>query len=361
MRELAFGIFDHMERTSGDPQLQRLFAERLELIAAAEEAGFWGYHFAEHHMTPLGVAPSPGVIVAAAAARTRRIRLGPMVYLLPLYNPLRLIEEICMLDQISGGRFELGVGRGVSPFELGMFRVPFYESREMYEDALSVLIKGLRNPRLTHQGPYYRYQDVPMELRPVQQPNPGIWYGCISEANTEYAARRGMHIVVIGPADHVGRLVNLYRTTYAEHRNDEDNVNPHVTNPKVGVQRHVLIAETDREAEAIARPAYKAFFDNLQKLWRDFGVTVPVFPSDLDVAVRAGVFIVGSVETVRSKLAALVEEVDFNYLVLPFAWGSLTAAQARRSLELFAREIMPAYVKRATAAGSGRMCAKAST
>ena len=110
MAAVAFGIFDHVDR--GDEPLAALFAHRLQLAEAADAAGFRTYHVAEHHATRLGMAPSPGIFLAALAQRTRRLRFGPLVYLLPLYAPLRLIEEVCMLDQLSGGRFELGVGRG---------------------------------------------------------------------------------------------------------------------------------------------------------------------------------------------------------------------------------------------------------
>jgi alkanesulfonate monooxygenase SsuD/methylene tetrahydromethanopterin reductase-like flavin-dependent oxidoreductase (luciferase family) len=350
MREIDFGIFDHVERSSGDPDLHRLFEERLDLIVAAEEAGFWGYHFAEHHMTQLGMTPSPGVFVAAAAARTKRIKLGPLVYLLPLYHPIRLIEEICMLDHMSGGRFELGVGRGISPFELGFYRIPYYDGREMYEEALAVLVKGLRNPRLNHHGKFYHFDDVPMEIRPLQQPNPGFWYGCNGETNTTYAARHGMNMVMIGPTASVAHLSEVYRDIYAKYRSGPDNLNPHLTSPKIGVQRHIFVAETDREAEAIARPAYDAFYVNLQKLWGNFGLNASVFPGSLEIAAKAGVFVVGSPATVREKLAELVDKADFNYMMLPLSWGNLTAAQTRRSLDLFAQEVMPAYVKRADAA-----------
>ena len=97
---MRFGIFDHLD--DGGVPLGQLFEERLQLIEAYDRAGFYGYHLAEHHATPLGYAPSPGVFLSAVAQRTRRLRFGPMVYLLPLYHPLRLIEEICMLDQMSG-------------------------------------------------------------------------------------------------------------------------------------------------------------------------------------------------------------------------------------------------------------------
>src|SRR5881296_4342203 len=136
MAPLAFGIFDHVDR--GDEPLATLFEQRLRLAQAADAAGFRTYHVAEHHATPLGMAPSPGLFLAAVAQRTRRLRFGPLVYLLPLYAPLRLIEEICMLDQLSGGRFELGVGRGISPYELAYNNVDFLEAAEIYEEALQV-------------------------------------------------------------------------------------------------------------------------------------------------------------------------------------------------------------------------------
>src|SRR3954467_3802178 len=118
---MQFGIFDPL--ADGGVPPGRHFEERLRLIEAYDRAGFYGYHLAEHHATPLGYAPSPGVLLAAVARRTRQVRLGPMVYLLPLYRPLRLIEEICMLDQMSGGRFLFGVGRGISPIEVGFYGV----------------------------------------------------------------------------------------------------------------------------------------------------------------------------------------------------------------------------------------------
>lgn len=99
---MKIGVFDHMDR--GLVPLDRLYEERLKRVEAYDRAGFHGYHVAEHPATPLGVAPSPGVWLAAVAQRTKRLRFGPLVYLLPLYRPIKLLEEIRMLDQISGGR-----------------------------------------------------------------------------------------------------------------------------------------------------------------------------------------------------------------------------------------------------------------
>ena len=116
---MEFGIFDHLDRTGAS--LPDFYEDRLKIAEAYDRAGFYAYHLAEHHSTPLGMAPSPNVFLAALAQRTRRLRFGPMVFVVPLYHPLRLISEICMLDQMSGGRLELSFGRGASPIELAYF------------------------------------------------------------------------------------------------------------------------------------------------------------------------------------------------------------------------------------------------
>jgi hypothetical protein len=103
-RKVEFGIFDWIERDENSPA--KVFEDRLKLLEYADKQDFFCYHMAEHHTTPLSVAPSPGIFLSAAAQRTSRIRLGPLVFLLPLYNPLRLIQEVCMLDHLSHGRLE---------------------------------------------------------------------------------------------------------------------------------------------------------------------------------------------------------------------------------------------------------------
>ena len=107
---MKFGVFDHMDRDG--PDLGQLYQHRLTLTEAYDRAGFYAYHIAEHHGTPLGLSPSPSVFLSAVAQRTERLRFGPMVYVLSTYRPLRILEEICMLDQLSGGRLEVGIGRG---------------------------------------------------------------------------------------------------------------------------------------------------------------------------------------------------------------------------------------------------------
>ena len=111
-----FGIFDHLERQP-ELSLDQQYEERLALLARADALGFYAYHLAEHHQSPLCMAPSPAVFLAAAARHTRQIRLGALVTILPFHHPLRLIEEVCMLDHLSGGRLQLGIGRGITAIE----------------------------------------------------------------------------------------------------------------------------------------------------------------------------------------------------------------------------------------------------
>ncbi|MGH7932075.1 MAG: LLM class flavin-dependent oxidoreductase [Candidatus Binataceae bacterium] len=347
MDEIAFGLFDHVERL--DIPLEHLYEGRMKLLEVADAAGFFCYHVAEHHMTPLGMAPSPGIYLAAVAQRTHRMHFGPLVYLLPLYNPLRLINEIGMLDQMSGGRFEIGVGRGVSPYELAHYRIPFYESRDMFLEALSVVAAGLRHDHLTHRGHYYQYDGVPMEVRAKQTPNPPFWYGAANEDGVTFAAERGMHVVGNGPIPMLKKLTAHYGEMREKHRKSDQNLNPHIAAPRRGAIRHIYVADNDHEAEEIARPAYRVYYNNLMKLWRDNRVILPQFAEDFDRARKIDVAICGSPATVRGEVERFFAGSGCNYLVLSFAWGSLTNEQSRRSLGLFAAEVMPAFTKGAAA------------
>src|SRR6478735_6239183 len=138
---MEFGIFDHLDRSPAS--LADYYEERLAIVELFDRAGFYSYHLAEHHATPLGMAPSPSVFLAAVAQRTERLRFGPMIYALPLYHPLRMIEEICMLDQMSGGRLEIGFGRGSVPAELIYYGENPDEAQQVYDEALSIVLQGL--------------------------------------------------------------------------------------------------------------------------------------------------------------------------------------------------------------------------
>src|ERR1700760_1519003 len=157
---MEFGVFDHLDRYDG--ALADYYEDRLKIAEAYDRAGFYAYHLAEHHSTPLGMAPSPSVFLSALAQRTRRLRFGPVVWAMPLHHPLRLIEEICMLDQLSGGRLEIGFGRGAAPTELSYYGQNPDHAQDIYAEALELVVKGLTQPRLDFQGKFFQLDAVPM-------------------------------------------------------------------------------------------------------------------------------------------------------------------------------------------------------
>ena len=253
---MKFGLFEHMD-DAGVP-LGQQFENRLLLLEACDRHGFYAYHLAEHHGTPLGVAPSPSVFLAAVAQRTKRLRFGPLVYTLPLYHPIRLIEEICMLDQMSGGRFEFGVGRGVSPFEVGFFGVNPADGSRQFPEALRVIKQGLTSDELTFSGEFYNFKKVPMVLKPVQRPHPPIWYGVLTPDAAYWAALEKAHIVTLLPPDPARAIFERYRLEWKKFGRAESEL------PFMGVSRHVVLAVSTAAAMRIAERAYRRWLKHME-------------------------------------------------------------------------------------------------
>jgi alkanesulfonate monooxygenase SsuD/methylene tetrahydromethanopterin reductase-like flavin-dependent oxidoreductase (luciferase family) len=331
---MEFGVFDHVDR-NGLP-LAEFYEMRLKITEAYDRGGFRSYHIAEHHATPVGMAPSPGVFLAAVAQRTTRLRFGPLVYLLPLYHPLRLIEEICMLDQMSGGRLELGVGRGVSPFEVGYYGVKPEDRAAMHAEALEVLRAGLTQKSVDFSGRFYNFHAVPMELEPYQKPMPPMWVGVERPDGAERAAREASNAITAHPVADAKLIYDAYRSAFAA----EHGAKPL---PRIGLARFIVVAETDDEALAVARRAYPKWQANLTHLARKHNVpTQNPRPPDFDAIRHGGRGIAGSPATVAAELRAQLAEAGANYCVGQFAFGDLTLAEVRRTIDLFTRQIMPA-------------------
>ena len=338
---MKFGIFDHLDRR--DEPLPKYFDDRIAFTVAAEKVGMHGYHIAEHHGTPLGMAPSPGVYLAAVARETSTLRIGPMMYLLPLYEPLRLIEEIGMLDNISGGRLEVGVGRGISPHEIGFFGIANDDSPGIYAEVLEIVLKGLTEDRLSWDSERFRYDDIPMEIPTTQKPVP-LWCAPGSPESIDFAAQYGMNIVSLGPTPRVGEISSAYRAAWDKHKDHPLRRHCARAEPLIGGYRLIHVAETDAEAERFARPAFDHWFHSLAKLWRERGGNPPLLRIDnFDLAANLGAMIAGSPDTVRDKLAEQIDEAGFNYPILQFCFGDLGHAREIASLELFAEHVMPAF------------------
>ena len=348
---MKIGLFDHVEQPKDKPMAQ-LFDERLEFATRADEAGFWCLHLAEHHCTPLNTVPVPGVYMGALARLTKHMRFGPLCYLLPLYSPLRLCEEISMLDHLSRGRLEIGVGRGVSPFELGYHRVDHADSRNIFFDAYECLVKGLSNETLTHEGKYYAYKDVPMPMRPLQKPHPAFWYGSSNTIGAKWAGEQGMHFAANGGTAHAKVNIDAYKAALAARGGAAQPKAEFKGGAAIGILRHIFVADTDAEARRIMKPAIEHHLASLNWVRNRHGVTE--FDNrhanvhrgvDFEATEANGMAIAGSPETVYRKLEAQVGELGVNYLVAYLFFGNLSLTDALRSQQLFAREVMPRLAK----------------
>jgi alkanesulfonate monooxygenase SsuD/methylene tetrahydromethanopterin reductase-like flavin-dependent oxidoreductase (luciferase family) len=389
---VQFGVFDHIEHVPGIP-LDELYRDRLVQLEALDEAGFYAYHLAEHHTPAVhSMAPSQNVFLAAVSQRTEFLRFGPGVYVLPLHHPLRLIEEISMLDNISGGRMEIGVGRGgvLEAYFWGQDSDPETNAAR-YDETLEVVKQGLSHDVLEFHGRFYDFEEVPMRLRPKQSPHPPLWY----MRNPETAARGGMNCIVVGSLDTLEANVMRYRRIWREEHGDGA-LTLQGTQPKIGLVVHVVLAANLDVAVERAEPAWEKYRWNLgtprrleaerRKLTqflaaegtgggnrrgperhlaleerRDLDASL----EDLTEEERAardrrravpgpipGV-LVGTPDTVTQFMDEYVT-TGADYFVCSFQFGNLSHEAAMESIELWRREIMPRYGTTATTAGGSR-------
>ena len=338
---MKFGVFDHVD-CSGD--MSQNLSNRLEVIEVYDRCGLHGYHVAEHHGTTLGCAPSPSLLLAAATQRTKRMKIGPLVYLLPLYEPLRLIEEICMLDHMSHGRLMLGIGRGASPYELGFYGIDAKESGTIFNEVKECLLKGLQDDILNFEGEHFRYDNVPMILKPVQKPHPELWYGVQGVESAVWAAANGINMVTLALDDGARTITDAYRGEWQRLGRDEKEL------PLMGVSRHIVVAPRDAEAKTLAREAYAHWLESFDSLWRQRGPSVrelvpsigALYPDSWDELEAMGNGFAGNPDAVQEYLAREIERTGINYVVAWFAFGNLTVKNITRSVELFSSHVMPA-------------------
>ncbi len=333
---LEFGIFDHLDRN--DLPLADYYEERLKVIEAFDRAGFHAYHVAEHHFTPLGLAPSPSVFLSAIAQRTSRLRFGTFVYALPLHHPLRMFEEICMLDHLSGGRLEIGFGRGSVPYEVSYYGQDAEHRQQIYAERLELLLKAFESETLSWSGQYDRFDNVPLEIRPLQRPHPPLWYGAHSPDSAERAARKGLNVV----NNDVPAVTRATMTRYREvWRQTQEAGTPL---PRMGMVRFIVVADTDGAAMDVARRAYLRWRSSFLLLHDRHGTrpNSTLNAESFDALVAQGQGIAGSPATVTAFLEPQVADSGVNYVVGQMAFGDLSLDEMERSVEMFGREVMPA-------------------
>ncbi len=343
MAQATFGIFDHIEDIPGT-ETHRLFRDRLDLVKLADEAGFAGFHLAEHHGSDLSMAPNQEIFIAAASQVTKAIRLGPMVKLLPLHHPVRIIEDMCVLDQLTGGRLEFGVGSGVAPIEHAWFGSDWTTRRERFEDSLRIICDALANGEISSEGSaYYDFPTVPLSTKPLQDPIP-FWY----PGNPALAGRYGMNLMWPGPIDQ--RAYDVYAEAWHEHRGGELRVDGPDSRPRVGCTMLVAIAPTEQEAIGIARRGMDGLVRRAEgvhlhdrKIMSAEDCEAALAPlrgilAHMEDAIQGGA---GTAAQIAERFSGILEDGRVDHMVLQLPVGDMTFDEAKRTVESFAAEVMP--------------------
>jgi len=320
--------------------LQDLYREHLEESVLAEELGFDNVWASEHHFSPDAWNPSPITFLAAVAARTERVRIGTYVLLLPFHNPVRVAEDIAVLDNISGGRVDLPVGVGSAAQEFHTFGIPFNERLGRTFEALRIIERCFAGEEFSHKGKYYEFPNVCMTTTPVQKPGPPIWVASMGEQSVAWTARRGYHL-----AAGAGRGHAKYEELLAQYGHDRSK------RQVASIPIRVHIADTRErawdEAEAGLHQVlhfYRTRVD-LQSATSAAGVlgrlpTVGRFRNVPGIGHRGTPFVVGTPDEVGRALEAYRDK-RLTHLSLNFHQPGMDTKAVRRSMAMFAKELMP--------------------
>jgi alkanesulfonate monooxygenase SsuD/methylene tetrahydromethanopterin reductase-like flavin-dependent oxidoreductase (luciferase family) len=337
---VQLGIMDHID-ADGRPTGQQ-YEDRLRLTELYDRLGFRAYHLAEHHGTPLGVAPSPNLFLSAVAQRTERLRIGTFVSTLPMYHPVRLVEEIAMLDQLSGGRLEVGMGRGISPVEVGYYGIDHATTRARFGEFVEIVRRGLTEPVLDFHGEFYDVDAVPMVISPVQRPTPPLWYGIADPEKAAWAAGLGLNVAALLDAASVRPITDRFRQEWAAQGKPASEV------PLTAVTRNMVLATTREEAMAIANRAFRPWRANTDHTWQQAGLPSPFekrtgrdFTEWHD---RGGAF-AGTPDEALVYLQGQAEQAGIDYVAVDLAFGDTSYAESAQTAELLAKEVAPALAE----------------
>jgi luciferase family oxidoreductase group 1 len=340
---IDFGTFLLMQSPSGRPS-EEIYARAIEHAQAAEDLGFRNIWLAEHHFSTYGYLSRPVQLATFIAAKTRRLRVGTAVIVVPLHHPLVVAEEIATLDLLAGGRLDIGLGRGYQYYEFERFGLDMEQARTRWEEAVDIILLALRGEPFCYSGKLYTLPETTIFPKPLQKPHPPIWVTAQSPASVEATVRRGLNLLTGGfgvAIETLGEYRQLFDRLVAE-------VRPAAT-PEVGVQRAVYVtndAADAREAAEQARWNMRVTLSLRNHHERvEGGMAVPVAgpdePSTEDLVERF--LIIGTPETVISRIRRLQELVGINHFSCSFWFGELSQQRVLKSMELFAREVMPAF------------------
>lgn len=358
---MEFGLFFLMQR---DPAWSEAAVYDAELgqMVAAEEYGFASVWVAEHHFSDYGLCPAPPVLAAHVAARTRRLRIGMGVSLLPLHDPVALAEQLAVLDQVSGGRLDVGIGRGGTEQEYWAFGVTEAESRARVEEGIALMRACWSGERVTFRGRFRAVEDLRVTPRPRQQPHPPLYIAANSPDSDLFAARSGLPTLssFFVPATELHRRREAYRGEALAAGHAPATVADLLA--RSWGMRVVHVAPDRAGALRASEPPFMSYQRQLATR-RTEGVGARLGDSFDPALVRlrpfeeyldAGLAFIGGPDEVAAALGRYAEETGYRRVMLLMALPGLPPADALRSMELFAARVLPQLVRASPMVGPAR-------
>ena len=331
---LRFGVaYDFRNPPGSTMSNPELYARVLAQAELVDQLGYDQIWITEHHFVEDGYVPSFVAVAGAIAARTLRVRISSDILLLPFANPLRLAEDLAVLDNLSGGRMELGVGMGYAPHEFRAFGVARRERVSRTEEGIEVLRRAWSGERFDFHGAHWRFDGALVRPRPVQPGGPPLWLAAMSEAGARRAARLGLNLLPQGDR----------RLVLDPWRADLEAAGRRADDFRVGIIRPWLVTR-DRERDWPAIRAAERYKGRIYADWlRESGdaVTLAAAGASPDARPIPQTWIVGDAEECRAELARFVAEFGVTDVV---TWGvppGVAPEAMNASLERFASEVMP--------------------
>ena len=321
-----------------DPPYDVYYEQILEQVELAEELGWECFMFNEHHFLGYGgPIANPAVLLAAAAARTSKIHLGPCIAILPLRHPLHSAEDYAMVDAISGGRLEFGIGSGNTEMDYKVFGVTKENDRQRLHEALEIVLKAWGQDHASHKGEFWRFDDLTLYPRPMQQPHPPIWVAGTSAEGLGWAGRQGYHIMTVGhphPPEKVRLGVEAWKRGLIEAGFDPSN-----KHCQFHVRTHVH--EDSEQARSTGMAAVKRY-DEISRIGRRSLTAAPA-EYDWEMMLATGRNNYGNPEQCIQNIRNAMKNYFFDTLTTTFNFGAIPHAEIMKSMRLFAGEVMPAF------------------
>ena len=321
-----------------DPPYDVYYQQIVEQVELAEELGWECFMFNEHHFLGYGgLVANPAVLLATAAARTKKIRLGPCIAILPLRHPLHTAEDYAMVDAISGGRLEFGIGSGNTEMDYRVFGVTRENDRERAAEALDIILKVWSNERSSHQGKFWQFEELTLYPRPVQQPLPPIWVAGTSPQGLGWAGRQGYHIMTVGhphPPERVRPGVDQSLLPCLD-----AGIDPKERHCQFHVRTHVN--ESATRGKEIGMAAVKRY-DEISRIGRRSLTAAPA-EYDWDMMLATGRNNYGDPDQVDQGIRNAAQNYYFDTLTTTFNYGGIPHREILQSMRLFGKEVMPAF------------------